>query len=79
MKSEIITTTPDSEMVSTRIVNASGEFVFAAWTDPNHLMNWRGPTGFTNTFHDFDLRPGGRWRFTMHGQEKGNFQNDVEF
>lgn len=79
MKSVIITTTPDSEIVSTRIVNASRELAFAAWTDPNHLKNWWGPAGFTNTFHEFDLRPGGRWRFTMHGPEKGNYQNDVEF
>ncbi len=79
MKSQIIITTPDSEIVSTRIVNASRELVFSAWTDPNHLKNWWGPAGFTNTFHEFDLRPGGRWRFTMHGPEKGNYQNEVEF
>lgn len=43
MTSEIISTTPDSEIVSTRIVNASRELVFTAWTDPNHLKNWWGP------------------------------------
>ena len=79
MKSQIITTTPDSEIVSSRVVNASRELVYAAWTDPIHLKNWWGPAGFTNTFHEFDLRPGGRWIYTMHGPEKGNYQNDVEF
>ena len=79
MISQILTTTPDSEIVSSRIVNASRELVYAAWTDPNHLKNWWGPAGFTNTFHEFDLRPGGRWIYTMHGPEKGNYQNDVEF
>ena len=26
-----------------------------------------GPKGFTNTFQEFDLRPGGRWPFVVHG------------
>ncbi len=79
MSSQIITTTPDCEIVSTRIVNAAQELVFTAWTNPEHFKNWWGPSGFTNTFHEFDLRPGGRWRFTMHGPDKGNYENEVEF
>jgi uncharacterized protein YndB with AHSA1/START domain len=72
-------TTPDSEIVSSRVVNFSQELVFKAWTDPNHLKNWWGPKGFTNTFEEFDLRPGGRWKFVMHAPDKGNFQNECEF
>ncbi len=79
MLSEIPNTTPDCEIVSTRIVNASQELAFTAWTNPEHLKNWWGPAGFTNTFHEFDLRPGGRWVFTMHGPDKGNYENEVEF
>ena len=66
-------------ITSTRIVKAPRELVFRAWTDPQHLQNWWGPKGFTNTFHEFDQRPGGRWKFTMHGPEKGHYQNEVEF
>lgn len=72
-------TTPDCEIVSSRIVNLSQEIVFKAWTDPDHLKNWWGPKGFTNTFEEFDLRPGGRWKFVMHAPDKGNFQNECEF
>lgn len=72
-------TTPDCEIVSSRILNFSQELVFKAWTDPNHLKNWWGPKGFTNTFEEFDLRPGGRWKFVMHAPDKGNFQNECEF
>ena len=79
MTSEIISTTPDCEIVSSRIVNTAREIVFTAWTDPNHLINWWGPTGFTNTFNEFDLRPGGKWRFIMHGPDKGNYPNECEF
>ncbi len=79
MRSEIISASPDCEIVSTRIVHAPRALVYTAWTDPNHLKNWWGPAGFTNTFHEFDLRPGGRWRFTMHGPEKGHYKNECEF
>lgn len=72
-------TTPDCEIVSSRTVNFSQELVFKAWTDPNHLKNWWGPKGFTNTFEEFDLRPGGRWKFVMHAPDQGNFQNECEF
>ena len=72
-------TTPDSEIVSSRILEFSQELVFAAWTNPDHLKNWWGPKGFTNTFEEFDLRPGGRWKFVMHAPDKGNFQNECEF
>jgi uncharacterized protein YndB with AHSA1/START domain len=71
--------TPDCEIVSSRVVSFSQELVFKAWTDPNHLKNWWGPKGFTNTFEEFDLRPGGRWKFVMHAPDKGNFQNECEF
>lgn len=79
MTSEILSTTPDSEIVTTRILNFPQELVFKAWSHPEHLKNWWGPKGFTNTFHEFDFREGGKWVFTMHGPERGNFENDVEF
>ncbi|HYD20545.1 MAG TPA: SRPBCC family protein [Flavipsychrobacter sp.] len=72
-------TLPDYEIVSSRIFNATREQLFRAWTVPELLAAWWGPKGFTNTLHEFDLRPGGRWRFTMHGPEKGNYENEVEF
>jgi uncharacterized protein YndB with AHSA1/START domain len=67
------------EIVSTRIFNYSPEILFNAWADPTHLANWWGPSGFTNTFNEFDFRVGGRWSFIMHGPEKGNYPNDCEF
>lgn len=79
MKTEIINTTPDCEIVSTRIFDFSRELVFRAWSEPEHLKNWWGPTGFTNTFYEFDFRVGGKWSFIMHGPEKGNYPNECEF
>jgi uncharacterized protein YndB with AHSA1/START domain len=79
MTTEIIKTTPDCEIVSTRIFNFSRELVFRAWSEPEHLKNWWGPAGFTNTFNEFDFRVGGKWSFIMHGPEKGNYTNECEF
>lgn len=79
MEPGIISTTPDCEIISTRIVNTAREIVYKAWTDPAHLQNWWGPAGFTNTFNEFDFRVGGRWRFIMHGPDKGNYQNECAF
>ncbi|MCX2576023.1 SRPBCC family protein [Pedobacter sandarakinus] len=69
----------ETEIVTRRLINAPRELVYEAWTNPNHLKNWWGPKGFTNTFEQFDLKVGGRWRFVMHGPDKGNYQNECEF
>ena len=79
MPTKIIATTPDSEIVNSRIFNAKREQLFRAWADPNHLKNWWGPAGFTNTFNEFDFRVGGKWSFIMHGPDKGNYANECEF
>ncbi|MBK7669389.1 MAG: SRPBCC domain-containing protein [Sphingobacteriaceae bacterium] len=70
---------PDSLITSTRVFNFNQTLVFKAWTTPEYLKKWWGPKDFTNTFHEFDLRPGGKWVFTMHAPEQGNFNNEVEF
>ncbi len=49
--------------------------MFTAFADPDHLVRWWGPKGFTNTFHEFDFRPGGTWRFVMQGPDGVNYQN----
>ncbi|EMJ91884.1 SRPBCC family protein [Leptospira alstonii] len=69
----------DQEVVSVRVVNAPKELAFKAWTDPQHLQLWWGPKGFTNTFHEFDLKPGGNWRFTMHGPDGTDYPNHSVF
>ncbi len=69
----------DREVVTTRVFDAPWALVFRAWTEPEHLMQWWGPKGFTNTFHEFEMRTGGKWRFTMHGPNGAEYLNEVEF
>jgi uncharacterized protein YndB with AHSA1/START domain/ADP-ribose pyrophosphatase YjhB (NUDIX family) len=72
-------TSADTGIVSTRIFAAPRELLFEAFSNPGHLVHWWGPKGFTNTFHEFDLRPGGEWRFVMHGPDGAEYQIAKDF
>ena len=65
------------ELVITRVIDAPRELVYEAWTDPKHLAQWWGPNGFSTTTHSFDFRPGGIWRFVMHGPDGRDYQNRI--
>jgi uncharacterized protein YndB with AHSA1/START domain len=69
----------DRRIMTTRIVSAVREEVWQAWTNPILLAQWWGPRGFHNTFYEFDLRPGGAWRFIMHSPDGAHFPNDSVF
>jgi uncharacterized protein YndB with AHSA1/START domain len=70
---------PKGEIVNTRIFAASPSDVFRAFSDPARLAQWWGPEGFTNTFHEFDFRTGGAWRFTMHAPDGKSYAMDKQF
>jgi uncharacterized protein YndB with AHSA1/START domain len=69
----------DREIVSMRVFDAPRELVWRAFTDAEHLQHWWGPKGFTNTFDEFDFRPGGAWRFVMHSPDGTDFKNENVF
>jgi uncharacterized protein YndB with AHSA1/START domain len=66
-------------IIGTREFDAPRALVFSVWTDPKHLAQWWGPHGFTTTTHSFEFRPGGVWRFVMHGPDGRDYQNRVTF
>jgi len=66
-------------IVGTREFDAPRALVFSAWTDPKHLAQWWGPNGFTTTTYSFEFRPGGVWRFVMHGPDGRDYQNRITF
>lgn len=75
-------TTHDLEirtLATSRLLDAAPAEVFAAIADPARLARWWGPNGFTNTFHEFNFRTGGTWKYTMHGSNGGNYQNQSQF
>jgi uncharacterized protein YndB with AHSA1/START domain len=66
-------------IIGSRVFDAPRELVFSAFTDPKHLAQWWGPDGFTLTTSAHDFRPGGVWRFVMHGPDGRDYQNRVTF
>ncbi|HTQ75576.1 MAG TPA: SRPBCC domain-containing protein [Burkholderiales bacterium] len=69
----------DREIAATRVLDAPRELVWKAWTDPEHIAKWWGPNGFTTTTFSMDLRPGGVWRYVMHGPDGRDYQNKVTY
>lgn len=67
------------EIVTTRVLAHSRGEVFSAFAKPERLARWWGPDGFTSTISEFDFRPGGAWRFVMHGPDGRNYENASEF
>ncbi|MFZ1527815.1 MAG: SRPBCC family protein [Ferruginibacter sp.] len=68
-----------NEGIYTRAFDVPAALLYKAWADPEHLKNWWGPQGFTNTFYEFDLQPGGKWNFTMHGPDGKDYLNESIF
>ena len=66
-------------MVGTRLLDAPRELVWSVWTDPKHLAQWWGPDGFRTTTSAFDFKPGGVWRFVMHGPDGRDYENRITF
>jgi uncharacterized protein YndB with AHSA1/START domain len=47
------------DVLITRIFDALVEEVWKAWSDPEYVMRWWGPTGFTSPSAEMDFRVGG--------------------
>ena len=71
--------TADREFVHSRLIDAPPERVFEAFADPARLARWWGPDGFSSTFETFDLKPGGQWRFVLHGPDGTDYPNENRF
>ena len=69
----------DREIVISRLIDAPRELVFDAWTDPERVVQWWGPRGFTTTTHKMEVKPGGVWIFVMHGPDGRDYQNKITY
>lgn len=71
--------TVKNELSISRILNAPRELVWEAWSKEEHIVQWWGPVGFTNTVHKMDFTEGGEWNFIMHGPDGKNYKNLIVF
>jgi uncharacterized protein YndB with AHSA1/START domain len=56
-------------LVIERVFDAPPSLVFKAWTEPERMVRWFGPRGFTSTILKADFRPGGAYRVHMRSPE----------
>ena len=49
----------------TRVFDAPRDLVWAAFTDPTHIVKWMFSNDWESPFAETDLRPGGRFRIGM--------------
>jgi len=78
VKSNLDLQSDPRSIIGIREFDAPRDLVFSVWTDAKHLARC-GPNGFTTTTSRFEFRPGGVWRFVMHGPDGRDYQNRVTF
>ena len=78
-KLEIIAEPGKTSIVTTRVVDAPRALVFDAFTKPEHLKRWMGPSALTMVICESDLRVGGRYRFVHRASDGQEFGFHGEF
>ena len=69
----------DREIVLVRVLDATRDAVFAAWSDADAFCQWFGPDGYSCTVREMDVRPGGRARFDMVSPDGTVFTNRFDY
>lgn len=71
MHKTLVTTPSDTEIRTERIFDAPPEVIFDFWTDPELLAQWVGPDRLEMTVEEYDVRPGGKYRYVHKDPESG--------
>lgn len=64
---EVQAMTPD--LTISREFDAPRDLVWQVWTQPEHVVEWWWPRGFSAPHCEIDLRPGGELRIDMVGPD----------
>lgn len=62
----------DNKVSLHRVLKASPEKVFRAFTDEKAMAAWLPPYGFLCTVHEMDVKEGGTFRMSFHNFSTGN-------
>ena len=62
----------DNNVSLHRVLKASPEKVFRAFTEPAAIASWLPPYGFLCTVHEMDAKVGGTFRMSFHNFSTGN-------
>jgi uncharacterized protein YndB with AHSA1/START domain len=66
-----VTASGDREIHAERWFDAPRERVWQAFTNPELVSQWWGPSSSTTTIDKMEVKAGGAWRF-VHGNEDGS-------
>jgi uncharacterized protein YndB with AHSA1/START domain len=58
------------DVVVTRVLDAAIEQAWQAWSEPEYVMQWWGPNGFTCPLAEMDFREGGTSLVCMRAPEE---------
>jgi uncharacterized protein YndB with AHSA1/START domain len=59
----------DHDLVLTRLIDASPQKLYRAWTEPELLKQWFAPKPYTTPSAELDVRPGGGSVIVMRGPD----------
>jgi len=62
----------DNSVSLHRVLKASPEKVYRAFTQANAIASWLPPYGFLCTVHEMDVRMGGGFKMSFHNFSTGN-------
>jgi len=60
-----------AELTITRTFDAPRDLVYRLFTEPEHIVRWMGPRGFTAMNFEQDARVGGTWRGMLRPDDGG--------
>jgi uncharacterized protein YndB with AHSA1/START domain len=66
-------------MIVTRVFDAPRELLWKAWTEPQYVMQWWGPKGFTAPHCEIDFRVGGKFLLSMRTPDGWEGWNSGEY
>jgi uncharacterized protein YndB with AHSA1/START domain len=71
--------TQDRELHIVKTLNAPVELVWETWVNPEHIVHWWAPAGFTTTVLKMEVKEGQEWLLTLHGPDGKNYPNKSIF
>ena len=62
----------DNSVTLHRVIKASPEKLYRAFTEPNAMASWLPPYGYLCTVHEMDVKVGGTFKMSFHNFTTGN-------
>jgi len=68
-----------NSILSRRVIHTSLEKLYHAYSNPDILVKWWGPNGFSNRFNEFTFEENGLWDYIMIDEMGKQYPNQMIF